>query len=211
VAVIFSNAVNTDIVSRFYIQYGGSAPSSADLNAFCSDIKDAWVGQFSSSLNEALTLGRVHAIDLSSTTSGEGDWLGDEQGTATDPPNAADVALVVSYEIDRRYRGGHPRGYWPIGQSTSLSTPQLWSSADVAAWQTAFETFFANVESAEWSGAGGLQHCNVSYYHGFTVITDPITGRARNLPTLRDAPLIDAVSSIVARRHIGTQRRRLQY
>jgi hypothetical protein len=211
IAAIWSDGVNTDIVTRWYEQYTGSAPSSTQLNSFCSDVHADIQGDFSYATSDALTLGRVHAIDLSSPTGAEGDWLGAVAGTNTDPPNALDVAQVVSYEIARRYRGGHPRGYWPLGSAAALSTPQRWEPTYLASIQSNMEDFFGGLPGHVWSGGGTLQHVNVSYFSGFTVVTDPITGRARNVPTVRGTPLVDAVTAYVARAHIGTQRRRLQY
>ena len=211
VAAIWSYGVNTDIVTRFYIQYTGSAPDAAQLNTFCNSVKGDLADTIQAAVNEAYTLGRVHAIDLSSAIGAEGDWLGADVGNLGGDPLPADVAQVCSYEISRRYRGGHPRGYWPMNQAGDLNTPQQWATGVVSGNQTQFETFFAAVLTHTWSGGGSLTHVNVSYFHGFTVITDPITGRARNVPTVRGTPLVDAVSAYVARAHIGTQRRRLQY
>ena len=211
VAAIWSDGVNTDIVTRWYETYTGSAPSSSQLTTFCGDVHTAIATNLGYATSEVLDLGRVHAIDLSSPTGAEGDDATSTAGTNTDPPNALDVAQVVSYEIARRYRGGHPRGYWPLGSAVALDNPQRWDPTYLASIQTNMGVVFAAVASAVWSGGGTLQHSNVSYFNGFTVITDPITGRARNVPTVRVTPLIDAVTSYIARSHIGTQRRRLQY
>lgn len=210
-AFIFSDGINTDIVSRFYVSYAGSAPSSGQLNTFCTAGHGAFVAQLIGDLNQVYTLGRVHAIDLSSPTGAEGDDATSTAGTATDPELTSDVAVVTSYEIARRYRGGHPRGYWPLGQSSDLSTPQTWTDAFVSGVQSDFEDFMNTVLAAAWSGGGPLGHVNVSYFSGFTVVTSPTTHRARNVPTVRATPVVDAVSSIVVRKHVGTQRRRLQY
>jgi len=211
VACIFSDGVNTDIVSRFYLSYSGSAGSAAALNGFSDDVHGAAASTLCHALNEAYVLGRVHTIDLTSPTGAEGDWLGSEPGLLTGDPLPADVAHVCSYEIARRYRGGHPRGYWPLNQAGDLLTPERWTAGVVSGNQAQFEDFFSGVLAAAWSGAGSLSHVNVSYFAGFTVITDPITGRARNVPTVRGTPLVDTVTAYVSRAHIGTQRRRLQY
>ena len=210
-AFIFSDGINTDIVSRMYIGYAGSAPDAAALNGFCTAAHAAFVDALLGDLNQVYTLGRVHAIDLSSPTGAEGDDASSSAGTATDPPLTSDVAVVTSYEIARRYRGGHPRGYWPLGQSSSLSTPQTWTDAFVSGVQTSFNEFITEILAGVWSGGGPLDHVNVSYFHGFTVVTSPTTGRARNVPTVRAAPVVDAISGAIVRKHIGTQRRRLQY
>lgn len=210
-AFIFSDGINTDIVSRFYVSYAGAAPSAGQLNTFCSDAHGHFVASCIADLNQKYALGRVHAIDLSSATGAEGDDATSDAGTATDPELTSDVSLVTSYEIARRYRGGHPRGYWPFGQSSSLANPQEWTDAFVSGMQDDFSSFMAGVLSTPWTGGGPLGHVNVSYFHGFTVVTDPITHRARNVPTVRVAPVVDAISAIIVRKHIGTQRRRLQY
>ncbi len=210
-AFIFSDGVNTDIVSRVYLQYSGTPPSSTELNTFAGMCKSEWVAQLLGSLNQVLTLGRVHCVDLSSDLGAEGDWLGAEVGTATALPVPLDAAVVVSYPIARRYRGGHPRGYWPIGSADSLDSPQAWDSGDVAAWSTAFASIFGGIEVDGWAGSGTIQHVNVSYFSGFTVVTNPLTHRARNVPTVRATPLVDAITSYVARTRVGTQRRRAQY
>ena len=211
VAAIWSDGENTDIVTRWYTQYAGAAPSSDELNTFCSGVKDLISANLNYAVNEAIELGRVHAIDLSSDVGAEGNWSGTLTGAGTDPANALDVSLVISYEIARRYRGGHPRGYWPLGQATALSTPQRWDPTFLASIQSNIENLFEGVVGLAWTGGGALQHVNVSYFQGFTVVTDPTTGRARNVPNVRGAPVIDAVTSYIARSHIGTQRRRLQY
>ncbi len=210
-AFIFSDGINTDIVSRFFVSYAGSAPSSGQLDTFCNAAHGEFVTSLIADLNQVYTLGRVHAIDLSSATGAEGDDATSSAGTATDPPLTSDVAAVLSYEIARRYRGGHPRGYWPLGQSSNLSTPQTWTDAFVSGIQGDFTDFMTNVLSHAWSGGGPLGHVNVSYFSGFTVVTSPTTHRARNVPTVRATPLVDAVSGAIMRKHIGTQRRRLQY
>jgi hypothetical protein len=64
------------------------------------------------------------------------------------------------------------------------------------------------VQAAGWAGAGTLSHVSLSYFSGFTVITSPTTGRARNVPTVRSSPLIDPVVTLKTQTSIGTQRRR---
>jgi hypothetical protein len=210
-ALIFTDGINVDIVTRFYLEYSGAAPGSDDLDTYAQAVKDEFETDLLGDLNENLALIRVECIDLSTTSSAEGSWVGSLPGTATDPPNAVSVALVSSYEIARRYRGGHPRGYWPLGQSTNLATPQTWDSGFVATIHTQLSAFFTGIRAAVWTGGGSLVHVNVSYFEGFTVVTDPVTGRARNVPTVRGTPLIDTVTSRIERIRIGTQRRRLQY
>jgi hypothetical protein len=211
VALVFSDGLNDDIVTRFYLQYSGTAPGATELNTFCSDVDGQFAAHLADQMTEELTLIRIEAIDLTTTSSAEGSWVGAEAGTGTDPPVPVDVCVVSSYKIARRYRGGHPRGYWPFGTSGQLETLQTWTEAFISNLHDVMNTFFTNVRAATWTGAGTLEHVNVSYFEGFTVVTDPTTGRARNVPTVRATPVVDIVTSRIERIRIGTQRRRLQY
>lgn len=210
-ALRFSDGVNTDVITRFYLRYSGSAPSSLELTEYAGTIRAEFSADLAGDLNEALSLIEVELIDLSSATAAQGTDATEVPGTATDDPVPLDAAVVSSYQIARRYRGGHPRGYWPLGQATNLQTPQTWTSAFIAALHTSLNTFFTNVRTGGPGGSGTITHVNVSYFAGFTVVTDPVTGRARNVPTVRATPVVDEVTSRIERIRIGTQRRRLQY
>jgi hypothetical protein len=96
-----------------------------------------------------------------------------------------------------------------MGVTTDLDSPQLWDGGPVTDFQSAVDGFFTDVIAGGWGGAGTLTHLNVSYYAGFTVVVDPVTGRARNLPTPRVTPLKDAITANIVRSRIGSQRRRL--
>jgi hypothetical protein len=211
VALIWSDGINTDIVTRFYIRYSGSAPGASDLATMAGSLYSEAASALATNTAVPMNLGRCHIIDLSSPTGAEGDHLDSTPGSAGGAPLPSDVAVVVSYEIARRYRGGHSRGYWPILTADELDNPQFWKSATIAAMQSGFEAMFALFLLAGWGGAGTLEHVNVSYFQGFTVVTDPTTGRARNVPSVRALPVVDPVTSYVTRLRIGTQRRRLQY
>ena len=210
-ALVWSDGINTDIVTRFYIEYSGTGGSPADLDVFATSVKGFWGDDLAGATHEDYNLIRVECTDLTTPTSAIGLWAGSVPGTATGVPVPADAAVVLSYTVARRYRGGHPRGYWLLGIGVDLADPQHWTSDFIAAQQEAFDAFFTSVLGAGWSGAGTLAHVNVSYFKGFTVVTSPISGRARNVPTPRATPVVDPVVATVARLRIGTQRRRLQY
>lgn len=198
-------------LSRVYVQYTGTAPTNADLAAFLTSVDTALNTNLKPLMNADVNATELHAIDLTSSTSAVADKVIARTGTRAGTAIPADAASVISYEIARRYRGGHPRGYWPFGSVTDLATPRIWGAAAVAAFKSGYDAWMTAVLAAGWTGAGTLTQVNVSYFHGFTVVTNPITGRARNVPTLRVAPTIDAVTSTIARTSFGTQRRRIEY
>lgn len=198
-------------LTRFYTQYSGTAPTSAELLTFNGAIASAITSHLLGEWEQDAVCTQIESIDLTSATAGASTDAVSLQGTKTGNYIAAGSCMVVSYEIARRYRGGHPRGYWIPSTAPDLQNPGSWTSAYVAACLSAYEAFFSDVAGAGWSGAGTLTHSNVSYYQGFTVVTNPITGRARNVPTLRSDPIVDAVTSIIPRASVGSQRRRAAF
>lgn len=201
----------TPALTRFFTQYSGTAPTNADLATFDTALATAFGTNLKSLMDNGMLLNQVESIDLSSVTAAVDTSTVSVAGTRGSATLAASTALVASYRIARRYRGGHPRGYWPFGIQTDLNDRNTWKSTFTSACNTGLTAFFTAVNAAGWSGAGTLTHVNVSYYHGFTVVTNPITGRARNVPTLRGTPLVDLVTGVFAQPSTGAQRRRDAY
>src|ERR1700679_1124186 len=200
--------VDADVLPRFFISYAGTAPAVTELATFNPAVATAWNSDLAGLTPNECALVEVETIDLSSDVASVATTTVSHTGTRGSAFLDAATALVASYTILRRYRGGHPRGYWPFGIETDLEDPQDWSTTFLTACASGLEAFFTAVLFAPWSGGGPLTQSNVSYYAGFTVITSPTTGRARNVPTLRGAPTIDLVTGIVPRQRVGSQRRR---
>jgi hypothetical protein len=93
-----------------------------------------------------------------------------------------------------------------------MTSDGKWSASSLQTFHDSVSLFFNDVVAINWGTQEGLVHVNVSYYEGFTVVIDPITGRARNVPKLRSSgPLVDGVVGIVINPELGTQRRRGQF
>jgi hypothetical protein len=198
-------------VSRFFIQYTGTAPTVTQLNTLSGSVMSAWVTDLAPLTDTSTQTSRVDIVDLTSPTAAVGDTIAVHLGTRTGSQLDAATAAVISYTVARRYRGGHPRGYWRFGTSTDLLNARTWNGTATTAFKSGIDAFFAAILAAGWSGAGTLTHVNVSYYQDFTVVISPTTGRARNVPTLRAAPVIDLITATIAQPSIGTQRRRNEF
>jgi hypothetical protein len=195
-------------LNRFFIQYAATAPSSADLNTFCTAVGTAWNTRFAALASSNVTLQPVAAIDLSSATGAIGIGTGTHAGANGHGLPTSGTAAVSQLHIARHYRGGKPKIFWPVGTLFEMTDPDTWTGAFLSSMQTAVINFFADVTALTLGTSGALHHVSVSYYNGFTVVTNPVTGRARNVPTLRSTPLVDPVLSYSVRSQIGTQRRR---
>jgi hypothetical protein len=210
VALQFAYGVKTDVITRFFLQYTGSAPTDAQLNTYAGSINGEYSADLAGQCGAQCTLSSIEIIDLTSPTSAIGTDSTIVAGTRAGTELSANDCAIGSYQINRRYRGGHPRGYWPFGVEGDLGDPQHWNPSFVTEFTGALRAFFAAILGDAPAGMGMVSHVNVSYFAGFTVVTSPITGRARNVPTLRGAPVVDQVLSIEGRELVGTQRRRIQ-
>lgn len=199
---------DVDIVNRWFISYSGTAPANADLVTFATAINTAWNADIKSLTPNIFQKLAFTCTDLSSPTAAFGELISTTSGTRGTTEVPVGSCFVVSPQIQRRYRGGHPRIYWYWGIESDLATANTWGSSFIGACQTGFSAFMTAILAAGWGSAGTLEHVNVSYYNGFTSVQNPVTLRWRNVPTLRAVPVQDIVSGYIYRPYIGSQRRR---
>ena len=198
-------------LTRHYIHYSGTAPTNAQLATFDASVSTAYNTSLKPLANSTVTLTQIASADLTSSTGAVDTTGASIVGTRAGSNFPASTSLVASYTIARRYRGGHPRAYFPFGSDSDVLSETQWNPSFITTCNTNIAAYFTSLLAAGWSGAGTLTHCNVSYYNGFTVVINPITGRARNVPTLRVSPTVDTVTAVACKQSIGTQRRRIGF
>jgi hypothetical protein len=193
---------------RFFKQYTGTAPAAADLTTLAAAERGLFNGNLAQLLATGLHSPSVTITDLSSPTSPVVTDSTNEPGSRGSGALPADICLLDSLQIARRYRGGHPRIYWPFGVQNDLADVQTWSDAFLAEAGGELSDYNGGIEAAVWAGGVSLIPVNVSYYEFFTVHTGT-TGRARNISTPRAVPLVDRVTVGLLRKGLASQRRRL--
>jgi hypothetical protein len=194
--------------SGFYVTYTGGAPSASDLNSLATSVSTEWGTHMAPITLNSEGLHGVIITDLSSDTGSVGEWTGDVAGSLGGSPNIASAAVVVNHQIDRRYRGGRPRTYVRAGTEGVLEGTNEWTSDFITDALEAWEAWIAAILATTGVGVTLTNIVNVSFYHGNTVFTTP-TGRARNIPTLRDTPVVDPIVASSVATKVGSQRRRL--
>ena len=201
-------SISSDVNARtgLFFAYSGSAPNNAACNAFASAAFAAW-GAFGQDWDVDTSLTGVECVDLSSASGGVGIHSASVPGNLNAPISGAS-SLLVNYQIARRYRGGRPRSYLPWGDQTKVGNRQTWDATWVSTVTTHVEDAIAGIVGQTSGGTTITNHVNVSYYDGFTVVTSPTTGRARNVPKLRTTPLVDAIVGLSLSTRIANQRRR---
>jgi len=194
--------------TRWFIQYSGTPPTNAQCNTACQSIFNALVTEFVPLMSPQVFLKAVNIQDITTTTGGEGSAGTQTQGTRTGNPLSAQAAALVNHVVQRRYRGGKPRVYLPLGTATDLANSQTWTAAFQTAVNTAWSQCIAvSIANGPTTSVG---HVNVSFYEGFTSYQNPVTKRWYNLSTPRSPNAkVDPIASFNVNPRVGTQRRRV--
>jgi hypothetical protein len=178
-----------------HAKYTGGPPTAADVAAFCLDLDDAWwVNPVKEDYPASTVYVGSRGTDLASSTGATAEHSVGTAGTATDSAISAQACILVNYEITRRYRGGHPRTYFPPAAWGGLASPSSWDSgilSDISGGVAAIEGVFSTATHGSTTLAGLV---NVSY-------------RTAGAP--RVTPVVDPVTGYVVSGIVRTQRRRL--
>jgi hypothetical protein len=135
--------------------------------------------------------------DLTSDVAPTTEALETTAGVRAGDPIGANTAVLASYTIGRRYRGGHPRTYLPWFTADDVETPQTWKSASQTEAQDGFSTLITEIEAASGGGFSILEQVNVSYIYSI-----PVPG------TPRPVPLVDVINFSTIDLNLASQRRR---
>ena len=193
--------------SRFYLSYAGGAPTPGNCITLATDIAAAWSSNLAAVIYDGYALTEVDVLDISTEVGASGQWTGNDPGSMTGAEIPASAATNIEFNIARRYRGGKPRMFLPPPNQPAMLDAGHWTTGFVANVHTGITGFFTAVEALSVGAVGALAHVNLSYYKGFTNITNS-SGRERAVPTYRDTALVDSISGYAVKAEIGSQRRR---
>lgn len=193
--------------SRFFLSYSGSAPTAANCVTLAGDVATAWAAHLAALIPVNYSLGEVDVIDIATHDGASGQWTGADSGSRSGSYLPASVCTNIEFRIARRYRGGKPRMFHPPGVQADLVDQTHWSASYVGAVNSGIEAFFTAVEDLTVGSMGTLQHVNLSYYKGFTNLTNS-SGRERAVPTYRATAISDPVTGYATKAIVGSQRRR---
>jgi hypothetical protein len=196
--------------NRLFFSYSGGPPTVGQLNTMATGVSAAFGTDLAGLMSSDYHLIGVTIVDLSSPTAAEGAWTGSVAGANSGHPPDIAVAMLQNFQISRRYRGGKCRTYWPFGVAGNLNTDDVtWTSAFLGTCATAWAAFYAAVQSISGTGITAITHVNVSYYHGFASVQNPVTKRWRNIPTPVAGPVTpDLIIGNAFRPEVSQQKRR---
>lgn len=207
VRLIYTDSDGNEMGNRFYLTYSGSAPTAGNCATLASDISSAWGTNLKGLVIDTVSLTEVDVLDIATDSGLSGQWTGSIAGTNGSGAMPIQCAINVEFGIARRYRGGKPRFFLPTCNSSELDGQNRWQPTFVSTVNTDVAAFFSALEALSVGSMGTLDHVNLSYYKGFTNITNS-SGRERAVPTYRSTAQSDPVTGYFCKATIGSQKRR---
>src|ERR1022692_518697 len=125
--IMYGGGADVSASSRTFWSYTGTAPTDATLDTVCTALNADWETLFTSPTPSEPVFFGTRLTDLSTPSSGRGEVLASaagDRGTTLIPFGAA---AVLGFKIARRYRGGKPRIYLPLGIDTDITGGYQWS------------------------------------------------------------------------------------
>lgn len=211
VKVVLVHTIGADhnAINRLYFAFSGATPTAALLNGFASTVGTQWNAHLAALAANGTSLTSVTVLDLSSATAAQGSSGTVYAGTRGAATFDSSTCALTTWPIGRRYRGGHPRTYWPFGISTDLLNAGAWTPAFQTAVNSGVQAFIGGILSGGWTGATINNHMNIGYYHGHTWAQNQY-GAWKKIPTLLSTPNQDVLGLANCTPTPANQRRRLR-
>jgi hypothetical protein len=142
------------VINVLHSEFTGGGGVIPDLTASCHDAFTAFGSHVVAHVNAGYTLEQVTAEDLTSNTAPVAQYTGSTAGGGGGTLDPLNTALVLSWPIARRYRGGHPRTYIVGLESDQRTDARFWSPATIttfAAAGAAFRTAMDAISNGSYS------------------------------------------------------------
>jgi hypothetical protein len=203
--------LDTTCVTTFHYPFTGPATTNAQLAGIAPAVEAAWQAGPILSTHPSTIFTAVEITDLTTPSAGYVKHPVNHPGTAGGGPLPANACVLVNYPIQRRYRGGKPRSYVPMGTDTDLVNPQTWAAASVTNFTTRMVTYNQGIQAITWSGGGINGWVSVSYFEpGEWVPDPPPDNKTKYVSALRPVPVQDTINGIVVNSLVGSQRKRIR-
>lgn len=143
--------------------YTGTPPTNATCQALGNLLANAWQANIASLQPSPIVMTTITVTDLSSPTSGQGVVNPNIAGTRGDDVIGANTAVLISYPVQGRFRGGHPRTYLLAGGNADNQDGMNWHPAFAAGVDTQWRAFLAAIQAMATGGMAMGQFGFVRY------------------------------------------------
>lgn len=178
----------------WHMKYDGGPASNTDLEDIYTFASAQILRPYIHNMDEYSSVTLVAFTDLSSDTGATYENTTVSAGTNSGGTIPGSASFLVSHQILRRYRGGHPRHYMPFGQASDIEANNQWASSFFTNSLTDVQNMITMLNSYSGGSITALNMGNLSYISGGEV---------------RDTPVFDVYLGTVGRTRVCTQRRRL--
>lgn len=187
-------------VSVQHLQFQGARPDAASLQTLATSIGTSWLNAIGPTVDNLTTLATTEVTDLTDKFGSQVTQPTPHNGTHTEPATLPSSACwVQSLSVDFRYRGGHPRIYWPYTDATGIVNGSAFSQGAQALIGTAATGWITNLNNLLLNGLP-LKHGAAFYY-----THDPAT----KVRMYRNPPFFKPTTATSVHKRLDTQRRRL--
>jgi hypothetical protein len=199
---------NPWVVTHHWKNGSSTVPwTQSDLDLLANNVYNKWTTTVGTMIPTNVNVTEVDATDLSSV-SGVGSLYthaavaGGRAGTLS----PSSVCYVIQNRISARYRGGHPRTFWPGGVAGDMAGEATWNTTVQGTFPTQVVAYVSAIRGVAYSfGSGTLNHVIPRYIYNVT--DDPASHKYRR--TKSSLLSVDIVNSYFLQPRVGSQRKRL--
>ena len=208
IRVVITNQRNDGrpFINVLHWTYGGTPPPNSVCATFAQEFWTQWTSHLTAHQPAQTSLFSVEVTDLSSDVSGGAIYTNGDTpvpGTSIHGMLPGSTAFLVSKFVARRFRGGHPRSYLPIGTTDDLNDDGDWKAASRDSMLAAYGSLVNGMVGAASGGTTLGEECAVSYT---SKIVNPVPPYRRAVPLVMDIP-VDGYSAGLM---LATQRDRVR-
>ena len=185
---------DTSCLNRLHFRYTTAAPSAADLLTLATAVRTNFVLGLSGYIESGVNLTSVYTQDIDSAVGNDATDTTQYSGAGSGGILPGSACTLMNHRIARRYRGGKPRTYLPLGGQANLQNQTSWTAAYQNSMNTGWATFIASIVGHTFGTTALDAFVNVSYYTG---------------KLLRVTPVVEPITASSCNAKIGSQRRGL--
>jgi len=197
---IFGSHQGVGILHLMHFAYTGTTLSQGNAQAVADGIRSTWNASIAAIAGTQTNYTLFEVADLSSRSGVIAQNNVAVVGTAASTsPAAVSICLVVSWTVGYRYRGGHPRTYFPLSSQNLVTDGRHVSTGTTNSHAAAWNAWLQAFNAITLSGST----CTLTYYSFYSGHT------ADGKPIVRPTPVPHAITGARVTNRIDTQRRRL--
>src|ERR1700758_2428518 len=136
---------DTNVMNVLHYRYSGGRPAANDCNAIAAHLAAANMAVYLGACPLDVAMTQVLVVDLQGNDGQQGAAPSTHVGTGTGTMMPASGCFVLHLGVNARYRGGHPRIYFPGFQQSAMQDAQTWVAGTVSAATTSLTTFLASL------------------------------------------------------------------